>query len=252
MKRFFVLIGLIGVIGGGFVLSRSLKYQKEAVPKQTSIRQVAEAAELREELEDTDAQEIPSLEIPSSLNLEAPFYSQAPFGNWDYPWQEACEEASVLLVANVYFEHKWTKKQFNEELLAIVDWEVETFGDYEHTDVDQTAQMLKEYLGLETIIHEDPTFEDVQEILARGHLVVMTFAGKELGNPFFTNGGPNYHAMLIKGYKEDEKIITHDVGTRRGEDYVYSWSVIENALHDYAEPIQKGAKRYIEVLPPQN
>lgn len=231
------------------MLSRSLKYQKEAVPEPTSIQQVIETAELRK---DDETQEAVEVELPSSLNLEAPFYSQAPFGNWDYPWQEACEEASVLLVANVYFDHGWTKEEFNKEILNLVDWEIETFGYYEHTNVDQTAQMLNEYLGLETVIHEDPTFKDVQEILARGHLVVMTLAGKELENPFFTDGGPNYHAILIKGYKEGEKIITHEVGTRRGEDYVYSWEVIENSLHDYAEPIQKGAKRYIEVLPPQN
>lgn len=250
MKRFFVFIGLVTVIGGGgYLLSRSLKYQKETVPEQMSIQQVLESAELRK---NSEMQEAGKLELPPSLNLEAPFYSQAPFGNWDYPWQEACEEAAVLLAANAYFDHQWTKEQFNEEILAIVDWEIETFGYYEHTNVDQTAYMLEEYLGLETVIHEDPTLEDVQKILASGHLMVMPFAGKELENPFFTNGGPNYHVMLIKGYKEGEKIITHEVGTRRGEDYVYSWDVIENSLHDYAEPIQKGAKRFIEVLPPQN
>lgn len=260
MKRFFaILIVTVLAAGGGYWFSKQQRYKKEPVPEQVSIRGVVESTksrELTQEFEDSEKtkedlmEEEIEAELPDSLNLAAPFFSQAPHGNWDYPWQEACEEASVLLVANVYFEHDWTVDEFNEEILAIVDWQMKEFGDYEHTTMEQTAQILEGYLGLETIIHEDPTFEDVQEILARGHLIVMPFAGRALENPFFTAPGPVYHVLVVKGYKEGEKIITHDVGTRRGEDYVYSWEVIENALHDYAKPIERGAKRYIEVLPP--
>ncbi len=80
----------------------------------------------------------------------------------------------------------------------------------------------------------------------------MTFAGKEIGNPFYSNGGPTYHAMVIKGYKAGQKIITEDVGTKRGEDYVYPWKVLDGALHDYTVPIDSGAKEMIEVIPPTN
>jgi len=189
---------------------------------------------------------------PDQLNLKAAFYPQAPFADWDYPWQEACEEAAVLLAANEYFEYNWSREEFKNEILELVEWEMDQFGDYEHTSVDQTAKILGNYLGLETIIRENPTLDDVKEVLADGHFIIMTLAGKELGNPFFTNGGPVYHAVLVKGYKKDGRVIVHDVGTRNGENYVYSWSVMENALHDYAEPIESGTKRMIEVLPPDN
>lgn len=46
----------------------------------------------------------PSKIVPTAINLQAVFYAQAPGGNWDYPWQEACEEASILLIANEYFQ----------------------------------------------------------------------------------------------------------------------------------------------------
>ena len=85
----------------------------------------------------------------------------------------------------------------------------------------------------------------------------MTFEGKVIGNPNYKNGGPVYHAMVIKGYEDKtadpgsvQKIITHDVGTRKGEDYVYKWSTLQNALHDWNEPMKNGAKRMLEVLPP--
>jgi len=276
MKRktlYIILAVLFAVIlVEGYLYYKSMKYYKEPVPEAVSIAdlQAREALGISEVVDDeSEGEESPEGEgddfvheegvkrgeyeddgVPEQLNLSAPFFSQAPYGNWDYPWQEACEEASVLIVANVYFDRGWTKSEFNDEILDLVEWEKQRFGQYEHTSVEETVEILEDYLGLEAVVHEDPSFEDIQQVLADGHLIVMTFAGKRLGNPFYTNGGPNYHAMVIKGYKKDNKIITHDVGTRRGEDYVYSWSVIKDSMHDYAEPIESGAKMMIEVIPP--
>lgn len=189
---------------------------------------------------------------PSELNLSSTFYPQAPDADWSMPWQEACEEASTLLVANTVLDHGWSRAEFRAEILKLVAWENEQFGDYEHTSVAQTERILNDYLHLRTVVHEDPSFADVQRIITRGHFIVATFSGKDLGNPFYTDGGPVYHAMVIKGYKADgQRVIVSDVGTRRGEDYVYRWSTIQGALHDYAEPIQSGPRRFIEVLPPQ-
>lgn len=288
MRKKILLVVMLIVWGGaavlGYTLYKTLKYAKEEVPpaknlaafwaqedanatvlqpgtasqqtsqqssQESSSPQVSTQMSGSQQTASTQATTPLSQKLPKELNFDMPFYSQAPFGNWDYPWQEACEEASILLIANVYQQKNWTAEQFNNEILKLVEWEKKRFGSYEHTDVQQTAAMLKEYFGLKSIIHDNPTFEDVQEVLNKGHLVVMTFAGKKLHNPNYTNGGPNYHAMVIKGYKQGNKIITEDVGTRRGENYVYSWDVIQNSLHDYAEPIENGAKRMIEVLPPQ-
>lgn len=188
--------------------------------------------------------------VPPALNLKAPFYAQAPLGNWDYPWQEACEEASVLLAANEYFGHQWTVQQFNQQILEIVAWENKTFGDYKHTTMAQTSQMLNQYLKLDTKIHENPDLSTIKQILADGHFIILPFAGKEVGNPYYNNGGPNYHVILAKGYTANDELITHDVGTKHGENYVYDWATIDAALHDYSDPIDSGAKRIIEVLPP--
>jgi hypothetical protein len=192
----------------------------------------------------------PLITPPAELNLKLTFYSQAPFADWSMPWQEACEEASILLIANSYGKHNWTRTEFNQQILDLVEWEKKRFGQYEHTNVEEMQAMLKEYFQLESKVHENPTLEDIKKILSKGHLIVAPFGGKILGNPNYTNGGPAYHAMVIKGYTKEGKIITHDVGTRKGEDYVYSWEKINTALHDYAEPIEQGPKRLIEVLPP--
>ncbi len=269
IKKLSILGIFIIAFAGGYFLHRHFKYYKESVPQAVEISEVtkknvvgkveevavkgeeiiAETGNKKSKIE-TVEENIKKI-IPEELNLDVAFYPQAPFANWDYPWQEACEEASVLLAVNEYYDHNWTREEFNEEILKLVEWEKKTFGSYEHTSVEQTAQILNDYFDLKTKIHAEPSLEDVQEILANGNLIVMTFAGKELKNPNYKNGGPIYHAMLIKGYKKGEKIITHDVGTRNGENYVYTWKGIYDSLHDYAEPIQDGAKLMIEVFPPE-
>ncbi len=249
-----IIVGTVIAVtlGAAFAFKSLLKYQKEAVPVAVDFTLLQkETGEINtQETQTSETQNLSPSEIPAELNLRMAFYSQAPFENWDYPWQEACEEASILLVANTYFDHQWTREEFSDQILKMVDWENNYFGYYKDTTVQETAVMLKKYLGLDSFILEQPSFEDVQAALSKGHLLVAPFAGKHLGNPFYKNGGPIYHMLVIKGYKAGEKIITADVGTRNGEDYVYSWETIENALHDYAEPIEDGAKRMIEVLPP--
>jgi len=251
-KTILIVVHILVVAGfGSFIYWKFFHDQKEAAPQAVSLEKVISGNAAASVLNNEEGTVMTvGLKAPEELNLDLPFYAQAPFANWDMPWQEACEEASVLLVANGYYKHNWTKEQFNDEILKLVEWEKNEFGDYKHTTVEQTAQILKKYLKLDSVIHDNPGFEEVKNTLARGHVIVMTFAGKHIGNPNYKNGGPIYHAMVIKGYKADDKIITHDVGTRKGEDYVYSWSTLQNALHDWAEPIEGGAKKMIEVLPP--
>ncbi len=259
-----ILIAIIVV--AAIFMWRDARYNTQAVdlPPDTAFTALAKATttqspaaspqtETRTKTEEPNSESQSKSEaVPDALNLKAPFYAQAPTGNWDYPWQEACEEATVLLIANEYFSHQWTSAQFNQQILTMVDWENKTFGDYKHTTMAQTDQMIHELLNLETKVHENPSLDTIKKILADGHFIVLPLAGQELGNPYFSNGGPVYHVVVAKGYTKDNQIITHDVGTKRGENYVYDWETINAALHDYAEPITNGARRIIEVLPPQS
>ena len=251
MKKIFIAVAVLVVVGGGAVVAYKIYRQqvpKEAVPVAVDFV----AVESQQVLSSAPAA---SKSVPE-LNLKMTFYTQAPFSDWSMPWQEACEEASMLLVANEYFDHNWTRENFRDEILKLVDWQTRIFGDYKDTDAALMMRMLKEYLGLDGKVYTDPSFEDVKAVLERGHFILMPFAGKEIGNPNYKNGGPVYHVMVIKGYKNGDstdasvqKIITADVGTRNGEDYVYSWSTLQNAMHEFAVPMSRGAKVMIEVLP---
>lgn len=195
----------------------------------------------------------PRLAPPSEINLAVPFYPQAPDGNWDAPWQEACEEASSVLAVYYATGKPLTKDQFRAEILALVDWENKTFGSYEHATVDQTARMMREALGFSDFeIVDNPTVNQMKGVLAKGSVIVAPFSGKDLKNPFYSNDGPLYHMMVIRGF-DSQNFITNDVGTKRGENFIYPISRIMETMHDWnATDIHLGAKRVIVVHPISN
>lgn len=191
-------------------------------------------------------------EMPSQINLNVPFFPQAPDGDWGIPWQEACEEASVILSAYYAFNINPSKDEFKREVLKLVDWENEHFGGYEHTTIDQTAKMMKEnfqFSSFDFQILEDPGLGELKQELVKGNVIVAPFAGRQLGNPFYSGEGPYYHMMVIKGYDE-KNFITNDVGTRRGENFIYPHQTILSALHDWHDTdITLGEKKVIVVQP---
>ena len=63
----------------------------------------------------------------------------------------------------------------------------------------------------------------------------MPADGHKLNNPYFSNDGPDYHMLVIKGYSEDH-FITNDPGTSWGAEFVYT---SENLFYSIAEWNQK-------------
>lgn len=188
--------------------------------------------------------------IPDEFNLDVPFTTQSPYANWDYPYQEACEEASALNVHYYYQSKTFTQEIADQEILALVDWENNYFGDYKDTTAEETAEFIREYWGYnraEAIYN--PTVDDIKEHVAAGRPVIVPAAGKMLGNPNFRNGGPLYHMFVIRGYKPGI-FITNDVGTRKGEEYIYDSEVVMEAMHDWnGGDVNNGQKVIVVVWP---
>ncbi|MBI4256996.1 C39 family peptidase [Candidatus Uhrbacteria bacterium] len=215
-----------------------------------------EVAVLEEPNEEETIEEVVEEEsvLPSSKNLAVPFTSQAPNGNWDEPYQEACEEASVYMV-HAYFsgmdEGKIPASTANEALLQIVEFEMELFGFYEDTTTEQTGVLAELMYGHTYQLVANPTVEDIQRKLVQGHPVIVPAAGRLLGNPYFTAPGPLYHMLVIRGYTEEGQFIVNDPGTYRGEAYLYDFDTIMNAMHDWNDggEITEG-KKVVLVLSP--
>lgn len=179
-----------------------------------------------------EVKENPTTVVPKTFNLDIPFYAQAPDGNWELPWKEACEEASLILAQYYLTDESLSKSQFKDDVLAMTKLEEQLFGTYIDTSVAQTAEVYEKFYGTgKTKIIDNPTIAQIKSEISKGNPIVAPFAGKKLGNSNFTNGGPRYHMLVIRGY--DEKYFyTNDVGTKLGENFPYSYAVIMDALHD--------------------
>lgn len=188
------------------------------------------------DVEETSADEVEEgEELPAQFNLAVPFTSQAPHGDWELPYQEACEEASAYMVAE-YFKGTPSGKidpdVADADLLEVVEFQEDFFGYFEDTTVAETIQFIDFFYGLAATAVEDPTVDQIKAEIAAGRPVIIPAAGRELGNPNFTGLGPLYHMLVIKGYADD-KFITNDPGTRNGASYVYDIDVIMDAIGDW-------------------
>lgn len=184
--------------------------------------------------------------LPSSAIIDMPFLVQAPFANWDPLHEDACEEASLIMVKH-YLDKSGISdlNQGEKEILDLVDYENQN-GYGQSITLEQLADISKSYFGLKNPrIVKDVTIENIKTEIAKGRPVIIPAAGRILPNPNFKNGGPNYHMLVVKGYSNDY-FITNDPGTKNGEDFKYKYEDLVNAIHDWnAENILNGEKAYL-------
>jgi len=174
-----------------------------------------------------------SSNTPKDINLDVPFSSQAPFGDWSEPYQNACEETSALMVSKYYNKEPLTRDIAKQAILSVVDWENKTFGYYEDTTSAETARVLKEYFGFKRVdVIYDISIEDIKAQILAGRPVILPLAGQLLNNPNFTAPGPIYHMLVVKGITKNGAFITNDDGTKNGHNYIYPADVLYNAIHD--------------------
>lgn len=170
--------------------------------------------------------------IPSEYNLAVPFQPQAPHADWSLPYQEACEEASLIMADRFFSGESLSLEQMDAAIKDVVAWEQDVFGYYEDTTAGEVARIASDYFNLNAILDFDVRPENIKRHISQNKLVVVPAAGRELPNPYFTGDGPLYHMLVIRGYTQTQ-FITNDPGTRRGEQFLYAYDDLINAIHDW-------------------
>ena len=172
---------------------------------------------------------------PAVLNLPIPFTSQAPTGNWDLVHNEDCEEAAAVM-SNAYLTGNTAvvlpAAQVDDEMNKLNAWEDSHFGYHLDTTADETARMITDYYGLKATVQNDYTFSDIKDQLNTHHVVILPVDGQVIGNPNYTQPGPIYHMLVIRGYTATG-LITDDSGTRRGQNYPYTFDILHSAGADW-------------------
>lgn len=167
------------------------------------------------------------------VNLDVPFAPQAPFRNWGQPYQDACEEAAIIMVERALRGATLSREEMDTEILRVVDFETEHFGSYKDTTAAETARFAEAfYPHLRAEVRYDVTADDLIALLHEGHPVILPVNGRKLGNPFYTPPGPDKHALVIKGLKGD-RFITNDPGIGRGNDFTFPVATVMAAAIDY-------------------
>jgi hypothetical protein len=172
-----------------------------------------------------------------AANLAVPFTPQAPYGNWTQPWQDACEEATIVMVDYFYRGIRVKvipQNQARDSISHANRVKTNAHGWSLDEDAKKIVLLINEFYGWEARVVNEPSIEQIKLELDNGRPVILPTYGKALLNPYFSLGGPEYHTIVISGYDNDKKqFITQEPGTKRGLDYRYSYDRLMDAMHDY-------------------
>ncbi len=250
MKR-FILISITGAL----VFSGLFFYWQEPEPapppkinSQNSQPEIQVAS---------DADSLAANALKPSVLLSVPFVSQAPFGLWAPPYNEACEETDLIMAMRWARGQTLTLDEAAREIVALAVFENKIFGFNEDTNIEQTARLLRDYYNYSNYeVKKNASIGDIKKELNAGNIVIVPVAGKLLNNPHFTLPGPDYHMILIRGYDDNTRtFIANDPGTKFGDGYAYGYLIVDRAWHDWTgskQTVLQGGRNMLVVRPQGN
>jgi len=250
----FIILCLVGIFLVPFYLSyKRIQIEKNEKTQiqsqdQETVNMTSSEEPKAETPKNTATKDLPSepAKLPDTFTIKVPFTTQAPLVNWDSAHEEACEEASLIMVH--HFIDKTTiisKESAETEIQDLLTYEAGN-GYAVDVTVKELNQIAKSYYSLSKgRVVADATIDKIKAEIAANRPVIIPAAGKMLGNPNFQNGGPIYHMLVITGYEGDEFIV-NDPGTRKGENYRYKQDILFTAIHDWnKDDINNGAKNFL-------
>lgn len=158
--------------------------------------------------------------LVAGIYLKINFSSQAPAGNWDEPWQNACEETSIVIVDSFYNNNSMDLETSKREILKILAIKEKEFGPSLDENAEKIVYLINNFLNWEAWVIENPTIEQIKEQVDKKNPVILPVDGRKLSNRYFNVSG--YHVFVISGYDDDKQVlIAQEPGTRFGKNYPY-------------------------------
>lgn len=230
-NRLLALLGLAGIVLVACSLILLCPKRNDQLPSEDQSESAlveTETPQSAETIETPDQVEVTPT-LPTKKVLDMSFASQAPFGDWSEPWQNACEEASINIVRYYLSGRTLTKELMRDDILSMVDWQMKNWGSHDDLDAEKTLTLARSIYELEGKVIADYSVDSIKRSIANGVPVIVPTDGRLLNNPNFKNGGPPYHMLVIKGY-DSAGFITNDPGTRKGEGYYYLYQTVLGAV----------------------
>ncbi len=192
-----------------------------------------------------------SADIVYTKNISIPFTSQAPYGNWNEPWHNACEETSIAMVDAYYRDvRSFSKAAAKQQILDIFHIKQTYIGKSLDESANTITTLINQFLSWEAVVIDNPTLKQIHDELDAGRPIIIPVMADLLKNPHFRGTFP-YHVLVISGYDEStEEFITQEPGTRYGENYRYSYQTLLDANRDFdTVDITRAPKRMIFTSP---
>jgi len=178
---------------------------------------------------------------PKAAEIDVPFTSQAPQGDWSQPWQDACEETSIYMVASFYADDPIKREEAVRRIREILKVKNEAIKVSYDESLETIAALIDE-LGMPwtTELKLDPTPEELKAEIAAGRPVIVPVYAPELRIPYYQ---AEYHVLVLTGYDDGlGQFIVNDPGTASGEGLRFDQDVFMAAIHDL-NPRDKDAGR---------
>lgn len=220
-------------------LTEKIEKIKNWVYKKKEEKLRSEIEELKKSI-NLEEKEAIKLDTEKLLNIK--FYSQFPLDistwlKYEEPYQNFCEESSLL---NWYYFLIWKEpslKEYNEDLLKLKELEELLFNWwYKHTSIEDTLKLLIAFQWDDQKVFweiiENPSIEDIKHNISKWNPIIVPVYWKWLSNSLFISWWPVYHNLLIKWYTE-QIFIVNEVWVSKWDWYNYKINELMENIYNY-------------------
>ena len=199
-------------------------------------------------------------ELLRAAGISVPFVLQAPHSRWVQPYEDACEEA-VIVMLDAFFRNDTRDKLPADEartrILRIVELEQNVLGYDKDTSIATMIKLVNEHFDFGAYAVRNPSLEEIKAEIDRGFPAVIPVWGRALikSNPYFRKPGPRYHTILITGYDDAKsEFVTQEPGVGRGRNFRYPYAALMGAMGDLMQnkkgtSVQGGERMMMFVRP---
>lgn len=155
--------------------------------------------------------------------LDVPFSPQAPDAKWVEPWENACEETSLVMVNAYYTQENLSPKKAKSEILSVIKTKNKNEGESKDESPTKIVRMIQKLGKWDAKVEESIDLEKIKSEIDQKHPVIFPFDAKKVKNPIF-DGQVDYHVAVIIGYDDATKeFIVNDPGMSKGASTRYSY-----------------------------
>jgi hypothetical protein len=187
--------------------------------------------------------------LPSAKNIDVPFTSQAPAGNWSEPWKNACEETSIYMVSSFYADDTIKRAEAIKRIKEIIATKNDEFQISRDESLEKISDLIA-LLGLpwRTEIVKNPSIDDIKKQLTENQPIIAPVFAPAL---HYTEGGPDYHVMVITGYDDaTSEFIVNDPAIKNGKGIRFDYDLFMNAIHDLNQTNYTAGKKALLFTKP--